>query len=78
MSVYYGPLLLAFRTGNGFTQNTVFDVEAFSGIVPEEGKGLVSFRVKTARGKEAVLTDYYTAGRKGDGYASWISCTGGK
>ena len=45
---------------------------------PEEGEGLVSFRVKTARGKEAVLTDYYTAGRKGDGYASWISCTGGK
>ena len=78
VSVYYGPLLLAFRTGNGFTQNTVFDVEAFSGIVPEEGEGLVSFRVKTARGKEAVLTDYYTAGRKGDGYASWISCTGGK
>ena len=74
-SVYYGPLLLAFRTGSGATRSTRFNADAFTGLVLEEGEGLVNFSVETASGRKVTFTDYYTAGKNGDAFTSWIRCS---
>ncbi len=37
ISVYYGPLLLAFRTGSGLSRNTRFNIEALRKMVRVEG-----------------------------------------
>ncbi len=73
-SVYYGPLLLAFRTGSGLSRNTRFNIEALRKMVRVEGNGLVNFRVSSASGQSVVLTDYYSAGKDGDNYTSWLCC----
>ena len=74
ISVYYGPLLLAFRTGSGLSRNTPFNIEALRKMVRVEGDDLVNFRVSSASGQSVVLTDYYSAGKDGDNYTSWLCC----
>ena len=77
LSVYYGPLLLAFRTGEGVPQNTGFDIDTLRALVCSEGEGLVNFSVVSASGRQITLTDYYTAGKNGDSFTSWICCDSG-
>lgn len=73
LSVYYGPLLLAFRAVNGINKSTRFDIEDFRGMVCRDGDGLVNFSVTSVTGKDVILTDYYTAGKSGDAYVSWVN-----
>lgn len=77
VSVYTGPVLLAYRSGNGVYANARFNIEDLKSLKPCDGEGIVNFKTVTATGKEVTLTDYYTAGRNGKTFVSWINCPSG-
>ena len=77
LSVYHGPVLLAFRAVNGITQNTRFDLDDIREMTCQDGEGLVNFGVNSKNGKHVIFTDYYTAGKNGEPYISWINCKSG-
>lgn len=69
VSAYRGPLLLACRTEEG--QAPRFTTVSLQNAVMTEGKGLVHLTAETSDGT-VTLTDYYTAGRDGGRYVSWL------
>ena len=73
LSVYYGPLLLAFRAVNGINKSTRFEIEELCRMVCQDGEGLVNFTATSVTGKDVILTDYYTAGKSGEAYVSWVN-----
>ena len=77
LSVYSGPMLLAFRTSENLTGTVRFDINALRNITPTDGDGIVNFTIESEIGKTVVLTDYYTAGKNGDTFVSWITCISG-
>ena len=69
VSVYHGPLLLAAREND--LHLTRQALESASRI---PGDGLVNLQIQTNDGSCALLTDYYTAGKDGQPYTSWLAC----
>ena len=69
ISVYHGPILLA-RRG---TENPPVPFAALKSMTLTEGDGMVTLTAHTPT-EDLTLTDYYTAGRDGAAYASWIAC----
>jgi DUF1680 family protein len=69
VSVYYGPILLA-RRG---TEDTPIPFAALQALTPTMGEGIVTLTADTTN-VGVTLMDYYTAGRDGAPYTSWISC----
>lgn len=41
-------------------------------MIKTEGNGIVNFKTVTTTGKEIILTDYYSAGKDGTQFVSWI------
>ena len=74
LSVYAGPMLLAFRTSEALSDTTSFDIQALRSLTPTDGEGLVNFTAESEAGKAVTFTDYYTAGKSGDPFVSWITC----
>ena len=77
LSVYSGPVLLAFKTSDSLRGTTRFSVEALRNMTPIDGDGLVSFTLVSETGKTVILTDYYTAGKDGSNFVSWLTCISG-
>ena len=69
ISVYRGPVLLAIQGA----ENPPIPFAALGALTPTEGEGIVTLSADTPDG-QLTLTDYYTAGRDGTPYASWIAC----
>ncbi len=72
VSVYYGPLLLAYQTSDSLRPTTRFEIDTLRAMEPIEGDGLVSFRCTSSKGEAVIFTDYYSAGRNGEAFVSWI------
>lgn len=77
LSAYSGPVLLAFRTSEDLLGTTRFDIASLRNLTPTDGEGIVNFSVESEIGKTVILTDYYTAGKNGDSFVSWITCISG-
>lgn len=77
LSVYSGPILLAFRTSDHLLATTRMDIQELRNMTPTDGEGLVHFTVMSEIGKTVELTDYYTAGKDGTPFVSWITCISG-
>lgn len=69
ISAYYGPLLLAVSE-----KDLSFTRQALEKAVQIPGQGMIDLQVQTVCGGTAHLTDYYTAGKDGAFYTSWLSC----
>ena len=82
ISVYYGPLLLAWdqRFNTGEPENIpAFDPEGMtlsSVAVDEYPVPIAAFRVKAKNGAEVVLCDFANAGMTGTLYRSWLPLGG--
>lgn len=74
VSAYTGPILLAFRTSDDVRATSRFNVEDLRNLTAVPGDGLVNFASRTATEKDVMLTDYYTAGKHGEAYVSWLVC----
>ena len=77
LSVYYGPVLLSFRVTDEIPKTTEFDIDELCSLTLTDGDGIVNFCVNDKSGKNVTLTDYYTAGKTGGKFASWLNCTSG-
>lgn len=74
VSAYWGPLLLAFQTDDHMSASTRFEMEALRHPRMTEGDGIVNFLISSAKGQEVPFTDYYTAGKSGKPFVSWLNC----
>lgn len=70
-SVYRGPLLLARRT-DGKTPPPRFTAQAFLAAAPVCTDALSAWQVSAADGTAYCFTDYYSAGKDGAPFISWI------
>ncbi len=73
VSAYYGPLLLALRESDSVRLSTRFQIDQLREMAQTDGAGLVTFRGVSANGKEVELLDYYSAGKDGNSFASWLT-----
>lgn len=76
VSVYRGPLLLSCRPSADGHEAIHFSMDALRNARPTAGEGLVCLAVSDADGNDRTLMDYYTAGKGGDAYISWLPCDG--
>ncbi|MBQ8612406.1 MAG: glycoside hydrolase family 127 protein [Oscillospiraceae bacterium] len=74
-SVYRGPLLLARRTQDK-TVPRRFSAESFADAVQLQTDALTAWQVTDSSGKPCLFTDYYTAGKDGGSFTSWIDAEG--
>lgn len=77
VSVYYGPLLLAYRLDGSLQSTPQFEIDMLRRMEQQNGNGLVSFRGISTKGTEIVFTDYYSAGKDGGAFVSWIAAEKG-
>ena len=71
-SVYYGPLLLSFKVNESIRATAKINISDMKQMIKTEGNGIVNFKTVTTTGKEIILTDYYSAGKDGTQFVSWI------
>ena len=77
VSVYTGPVLLAFRVEGDVQATTRFNYNDLTNLTACDGSGIVIFETVSSDGKPLRLMDYYSAGRDGCQYVSWLSCEAG-
>lgn len=74
VSAYYGPLLLAFQNNESLRPTTKFTIsELKNAVMKDEGDCLAAFTCKTNTGKDVTLMDYYSAGKDGSSFVTWLS-----
>ena len=73
-SAYRGPVLLAYRTQEG--GHLQFTPDAFAAAVPADADALTALQVCAADGTAVLFTDYYSAGKDGAPFASWLDAAG--
>ena len=74
VSVYTGPVLLAFRVEGDVRATTRFNFSDLANLTACDGNGIVNFETVSSTGKQIRLMDYYSAGKDGCGYVSWLTC----
>ena len=72
VSVYTGPVLLALRIEGEALPETRFRLSDLAESTPCEGDGIVNFMAFSSEGKQVRLVDYYSAGKDGCAYVSWL------
>ena len=73
VSVYTGPVLLAFRVEGDVEATTRFNYNDLANLTACDGPGMINFETLSADGTSLRLMDYYSAGRDGCQYVSWLS-----
>ena len=72
VSVYYGPLLLAFRSDEEADSIITFEFEELRSMEQTNRNGIVSFQGLSKENQKVEFLDYYSAGKNGDYFVSWI------
>ncbi len=73
-SAYCGPVLLAYRTQE--REPLQFTPDAFAAAKPADADALTALQVCAADGMPMLFTDYYSAGKDGSSFASWLAAAG--
>ncbi len=73
-SAYRGPVLLAYRTQEN--AHFQFTPGAFAAAKPADADALTALQVHAADGTPVLFTDYYSAGKDGGSFASWLAAAG--
>ncbi len=72
VSVYTGPVLLALRMEGEAGPETRFRLSDLAESTPFEGRSIVDLMAVSSEGKPIRLVDYYSAGKDGCAYVSWL------